>query len=102
VSVLPLARWITRARANDAVTSPQQPVDVRGYLASEFTARAAGRGNPWITLQDGHAAPAGYQGPSTPVQQLKDNQMRPLALASADFDEDGVPDLVAGYAGTKD
>jgi hypothetical protein len=38
----------------------------------------------------GHAAPPG--GPSAP------KAARPLSLASADFDEDGVPDLISGYA----
>lgn len=102
--LLPLAYSIclSRTRADDVVASAEEVNDVRGYLAGAISARAAGRGNPWITLRDGHTAPADYQGSSTLVPQLRDNQARPVSLASADFDEDGVPDLVAGYAGTRD
>jgi uncharacterized repeat protein (TIGR01451 family)/CSLREA domain-containing protein len=60
---------------------------------------AAGRGNPWINLRDGVALPAAYDGPGAAVQAMADGQAQPLSLAAADFDEDGVPDLVAGYAG---
>ncbi|HYV07086.1 MAG TPA: VCBS repeat-containing protein, partial [Blastocatellia bacterium] len=114
LALLPVARWMTsmRARADQpalfaplasgSATSPQEAVDERGYLAREVSARAAGRGNPWITLLDGRAVPADYQGPSTQRQQLSENKLRALSLVSGDFDEDGVPDLVAGYAGTKD
>jgi hypothetical protein len=29
---------------------------------------------------------------------LEQNQAKPVSLASADFDEDGVPDLITGYS----
>jgi hypothetical protein len=38
-------------------------------------------------------------GPGGLKQVLEHNLVQPTALASADFDEDGVPDLVSGYAG---
>jgi parallel beta-helix repeat protein len=60
--------------------------------------QAAGRGNPWINLRDGAALPAVYTGAETAVRVLEANQAQPLTLAAGDFDEDGVPDLVAGYA----
>ncbi len=101
-ALFPLAYSISLSRTRAYDLAAAQEGDVRDYLASAVSARAAGRGNPWITLRDGHRAPADYQGSSTLVPQLRDSQMRPVALASADFDEDGVPDLVAGYAGTKD
>ncbi|MFY9607363.1 MAG: C25 family cysteine peptidase [Blastocatellia bacterium] len=88
--------------AYDLMASGQEVGDVREYLTNAISARAAGRGNPWINFRDGHTAPADYQGSARLVPQLRDNQLRPLSLASADFDEDGVQDLVAGYAGTKD
>jgi uncharacterized repeat protein (TIGR01451 family) len=43
--------------------------------------------------------PADYQGGAQAVAALRTLAARPLALCSADFDEDGVPDLAAGYAG---
>lgn len=39
-----------------------------------------------------------YLGAANLRTALAQNQTRPLSLASGDFDEDGVPDLVCGYA----
>jgi CSLREA domain-containing protein/uncharacterized repeat protein (TIGR01451 family) len=60
---------------------------------------AAGRGRPWINLTDGFTLPTTYVGTEGVTQVLEHNLSAPLALASEDFDEDGVPDLVSGYAG---
>ena len=86
-------------RASAGADSMQEISDPRGFLSGPITAHAAGRGNPWVTLRDGASAPAEYQGAPKAIQQLKANAMRPLSVAAADFDEDGVPDLVAGYGG---
>ena len=56
------------------------------------TIRAAGRGAPYLFLRDGQKIVTNYVGGAPP------GQSRPLTLASADFDEDGMPDLVSGYA----
>ena len=101
LSLVPSSNLL-RTRASGVAALAQGNGDIRGFLGRLVTARAAGRGNPWVTLRDGYDAPAQYQGSSKLVQQLKDNQTRPLSVGSADFDEDGVPDIVAGYAGTKD
>jgi uncharacterized repeat protein (TIGR01451 family) len=93
---------VYRARGFGGVTSRQESGELRGFLSTSVSARAAGRGNPWVTLNDGLTLPAQYQGSSKLVQQLNDNQTRPLSVCSDDFDEDGVPDLVTGYAGTND
>src|SRR5258705_9180219 len=93
---------LLRTRASGVAALAQGTADIRGFLSSLVTAHAAGRGNPWISFRDGYGAPAQYQGSSKLIQQLKDNQTRPLSVGSADFDEDGVPDIVAGYAGAKD
>ena len=43
--------------------------------------------------------PADYVGAESLREVLEDpSRLRPTALAAADFDEDGVPDLVSGYA----
>ena len=91
---------LIRSRASSVVVS-QEADDLRGFLGTTITARAEGRGNPWVTLRDGSSAPGQYQGASKLTQQLQEDGLRPLSVGSADFDEDGVPDLVAGYAGTK-
>ncbi len=65
--------------------------------AAALIVHAAQRGNPHMNLLDGHAVPTNYvSGANSGSAQMANAQ--PLALASADFDEDGVPDLVGGYA----
>lgn len=100
ISVLALAHSISLLRTSAVLA--QESGDVRGFLSKATTARATGSGNPAVTLREGHSAPVDYQGSSNLIQQLKDNHARPVSLASADFDEDGIPDIVAGYRGPKD
>ncbi|HEY3137633.1 MAG TPA: VCBS repeat-containing protein, partial [Blastocatellia bacterium] len=74
----------------------------RGVDSSTDTRRvvvhATGRGNPYINFEDGVELPASYTGTPEMQSLLKQNATEPRALASADFDEDGVPDLVCGYS----
>ena len=65
--------------------------------AAPLVVHAAQRGNPHMNLLDGHAVPTNYVSGATGGSAQMTNA-KPLALASADFDEDGVPDLVSGYA----
>jgi hypothetical protein len=65
---------------------------------SSVVVHAAGRGNPWVNLKDGLDLPAVYNGAARLTQALEREQVQPLGLAAADFDEDGVPDLVSSYA----
>jgi len=71
--------------------------EARGFLDPAVTVRAAGHLNPLINLRDGHSLPADYQGGTPAIAALRDHQTQPVALASADFDEDGMADLAAGY-----
>ncbi|MBM4460101.1 MAG: hypothetical protein FJ011_20455, partial [Chloroflexi bacterium] len=67
--------------------------------SSAIALRAAGRGNPWINLHDGHDLAVVYVGPKAQAAALTAQRARPLSLTTAGFDEDGVPDLVSGYDG---
>jgi hypothetical protein len=81
-------------------SSGANPTSVaRTRLSDSVSIRAAGRGNPWINMTDGHELLTAYEGPNELVRALARDEARPLSLISADFDEDGMPDLVAGYAG---
>jgi hypothetical protein len=100
LSLVPSSR-LPRTRASSAAGSIQEPADLRGFLSGPITARAADRGNPSVTLRNGTNAPVQYHGASKLVEQLKTNATRPLSVGAADFDEDGVQDFVAGYAGTQ-
>ncbi|MEK6409437.1 MAG: hypothetical protein AABN34_21140 [Acidobacteriota bacterium] len=66
--------------------------------AKRVVVQAAGRGNPYMNLEDGNELPASYEGAPEMQSLLKQNAAEPRALASADLDEDGVPDLICGYA----
>jgi FG-GAP-like repeat len=90
-----------RERKTTATTSsPTASTRIqRARMSDEITVHAAGRGNPWINLSDGREVIAPYNGPQELTQVLEENRARPLSLCSADFDEDGVPDLISGYAG---
>jgi hypothetical protein len=85
-----------RVFGSGAVIPRQERLSPAG-LSEQVTVRAAGRGNPWISLADGHSLRGSYVGEQRLVETLMRNQAKPLSLTSADLDEDGVPDLIAGY-----
>ena len=55
-------------------------------------------GDSSIKLRDGQELLTSYVGSADLRAALEQNLAEPLSLASADFDEDGVPDLIGGYA----
>jgi VCBS repeat protein/all-beta uncharacterized protein/S-layer family protein/BACON domain-containing protein len=71
----------------------------KATLSEQVNVRAAGRGNPLVNLSDGRAIITSFSGDQSLKQALETDSARPLSLASADFDEDGVADLVSGYGG---
>lgn len=79
--------------------TPKQVAQEGASVSGRITLHAAGRGNPWINLRDGVDLPTTYTGKAALTQTLAGNLAQPLSLASGDFDEDGVPDLVSGYGG---
>jgi CSLREA domain-containing protein len=56
-------------------------------------------GHPWIHLRESQDLATVYLGATGVKQTLAGGLAVPTALASADFDEDGVPDLISGYVG---
>jgi hypothetical protein len=90
--------YFSLSEAN-AITAAKRESDRRAKLSHRITVHATGRGNPWINLSDGREVLTGYTGAAELRQALEQNLARSLSPASADFDEDGVLDLIAGYAG---
>ena len=86
------------AARQTSMADGQATGEARGVLDSLVTVHAAGRMNPFVNLRDGHGLPANFQGSAPAVAALRNNNALPLALCAADFDEDGMPDLAAGYS----
>jgi CSLREA domain-containing protein len=61
--------------------------------------QAAERGQPWMNLLDGRELLTSYTSADGWTQLMAHRLAQPTALASADVDEDGMPDLLSGYAG---
>jgi hypothetical protein len=54
--------------------------------------------SPWLKLKQGKGIETKYVGDDTAIQSLEGGSLRPLSLASADFNSDGYTDLISGYA----
>jgi hypothetical protein len=59
---------------------------------------AAGRGKPFLNLHDGRSMSLDYRGDKQAAAALQSGAAQARSLASADFDRNGTPDVVAGYA----
>jgi hypothetical protein len=72
---------------------------VNASAGGDVVVRVKGSGAPSINLRDGRTLKSSYRvqagGFATQPQELTE----PLALATADLDEDGVQELISGYAG---
>jgi hypothetical protein len=94
------ASIVQRTVAGESKGTASKPSEIQyARMSDDISIHAAGRGNPWINLSDGHELITPYSGPPELTRLLEQNEARPLSLCSADFDEDGVPDLISGYAG---
>src|SRR5213080_397918 len=70
----------------------------RARLSERISARISGPRDPRLSLSEGHDLITAYEGPETLRLGLQRNKAEARSLVSADYDEDGVPDLVSGYA----
>ena len=65
---------------------------------TNMAVQAEGRGKPYLNLQDGREMEVEYVGDQRASAALRSGETHARALASADLDGNGTPDLVAGYA----
>src|SRR5947208_5963577 len=66
--------------------------------AVEVTIAATDHGRTWLKMQAGRSVQAQSLGTAGQTDQLKWGTTRPLTLATGDLDQDGAPDVLAGYA----
>ena len=101
VALAPVLAYLMQRSATtaSATASAKTQQLQRARMSDKISVHAAGRGNPWINLGDGQELITPYSGLAELTQVLERNEARPRSLCSADFDEDGVPDLISGYAG---
>ena len=67
-------------------------------MAASAVGAQPGHTGPFVEVRDARPIHTRYSGDTLASQTLAGGFARPLSLASADFDEDGTPDLVSGYA----
>jgi len=95
-SVLVLIRPTAFLKTSASSTGSKAPMLTR--LGDRVTVHAEGRGAPTINIADGREMLTAYDGEPEAQRLLQQNLAQPLTMAAADFDEDGVPDLLTGYA----
>ncbi len=90
IAAVPLALYV---RVDSK--SPKTAVDSKAAV----TVRAsASGGTPYLKVQDGREMTVGYRGDQALSDALRSGAAEPRALASADIDHNGTPDVVAGYS----
>jgi hypothetical protein len=97
-SVLFLIPVILLIKTDSSVARVESSATKIARLGDRATVHAAGKGGPRINLTDGRELVTSYDGTESAQRLLREDLVQPLATASSDFDEDGVPDLVIGYA----
>jgi FG-GAP-like repeat len=91
-------QFVSLVRVLASRSKPAAEKTAPSRLSDSVSLRAADRNTSALKLSDGHEVLTSYVGAAKSKEALDQNQARPLALAAADFDEDGIPDLVSGYA----
>src|ERR1044072_3383707 len=99
VVAVPLALYV-RVKSEDSARFSKAggPVEVTKRAKEQVTVHAANRGRAFFNLQDGHEMTVTYRGDQAAVAALQSGAAQARALASADFDGNGTPDMVAAYS----
>src|SRR6266542_3348043 len=89
-SVVTLCWWIAPSHSADETQSRPANATVRRIINQENSA---------VNLHESREVLSEYKGDDQLQEALRQNLARPLSLTSGDFDEDGMPDLLAAYTG---
>ena len=89
----------TLARQEPAKNAANQATQLHASMPARapISLRANGQSKSQLALGDGREMATAYTGAET-KRELENRSARPLSLAAGDLDDDGVPDLVSGYA----
>src|SRR5262249_33645042 len=93
-AIILIASAILGARVS-ARSFSTRPARELASFSDRVTVCAEGRSAPRMNLTDGREVMTAYTG-----EFFQQDAAKPLAMAAADFDEDGMPDLIVVYAGT--
>jgi hypothetical protein len=96
---LALAGSMTPFKVSSSSTEVRRESIEKELLDGSITIHAR-QTSPQISLGDGHDLPTIYSGDYKLERDLELDSVLPLTLVSADFDEDGVADLVCAYDGS--
>ena len=88
----------TTRHASATIHAGSSPPTGMAFLSAAASVHASSVARPSINLSEGRDLLTAYSGSAAHEQAIQQGTARPRALASADFDEDGVPDLVCSYA----
>jgi parallel beta-helix repeat protein len=91
---------LEKVRVSASAAQQNHATAVRAQLSDTVSVHAAQRGFPYINLSDGRELLASFDSDSETAAQwlaTQTNGLSPLAMTSADLDEDGVADLICSY-----
>jgi hypothetical protein len=74
------------------------PGESRSSKVAVTVRETASNRKAYFKVQDGREMAVRYRGDQSLIESLRGGAAQPRALASADFDHNGTPDLVAGYS----
>jgi FG-GAP-like repeat/HYR domain len=89
------SRTVRVSAYSNPSTAGQEPL-AKAHFSGSVSIQAAKRGGPWINLSDGQDLITGYRAGNN-ISSFNLEHAQALSLTSADFDEDGIADLISGY-----